>query len=185
MSRPSNPASDWREQIAEIQRRVRGGAGTLSLLKRLRELEQTVESEIERLEDARRRRVVGPRARTRAAVYSVENSPRGLALTERRPGAEARPYKVPLPEYRAVAYAFAASGEPQAFSAVKEAVSRRLGEELPDYAVRVPLRFWAAVGLLGHERARFTRIGSKSEFIRRVRDAWKAASSSPFEVRPD
>ena len=157
----------------------------MSLRRKLDDLERAVDDEIERLEDAKRRRVVGPRARIRAATYSVEDSPRGAALTERRPGAEARPYKVPMAEYRAVAAASSSTAEPQAFSAIKIDASSRLGDELPDYAVRVPLRFWAAVGLLRHEGAMFTRIGSKVEFTRRVRDAWKIASSSPYEVHPD
>jgi len=172
---------DWRVVLEEV--RTSSGSRA-SLARKLNELEQAVQSEIERLEDARRRRVVGPRARTRAAAYTVEDSPRGPALTERRPGAEARPYKVPLPEYQAVAAAISASAEPRTFTAIKAAVTRDLGEELPDYAVRVPLRFWSAAGLLRHEGARFSRIGAKSEFARAVRRAWSSAKAEPVEVDP-
>ena len=142
-------------------------------------------AEIDALNDARSRRIVGPRARVRAATYTVEGSPRGPALTEVRPHASARPYKVPLPHYRAVAAAVAGTPEPQLFAAIKAAAGHRLGEELPDYAARVSLRFWSAAGLVLHEGARFTRIGTKAEFTHRARDAWKTASASPFEVGPD
>lgn len=163
----------------------RTGTGRAKLLRKLDELEAAVTGEINTLDDARRRRIVGPRARVRAAAYTVEESRRGPALVEIRPGAPAKPYKVPLPYYRAVAAAISSTAEPQLFATIKATASRRMGEELPDYAARVPLRFWSASGLVDHEGARFTRVGTKAEFTRRVRDAWKNASSAPFEVHPD
>jgi len=174
--------------FAEVRKAAAAsGTGRSRLLRKLDELEQAVIQEIETIEDARRRRVVGPRARVRAAIYTVEpspRSPRGDALTERR-DSEARPFKCPEPIYRAVAAAVADSARPQTFQRVKTAAERELKESVADYGVRTPLRFWAVLGLVRHDQARFTRVGTKAEFTRRVRDAWKNASSAPFEVHPD
>lgn len=185
MTRSGTPHQDWRAVLVEVRDCVKRSGTSATLTRKLNELEAAVTAEIDGLNDARRRRIVGPRARVRAAIYAVEGSPRGPALTEVRPDASARPYKVPLPHYRSVAAAVAGTSEPQLFAAIKAAASRRLGQELPDYAARVSLRYWSAAGLLDHEGARFTRIGTKAEFTRRVRDAWKTASASPFEVHPD
>ena len=154
------------------------------MLRKLDELEDAVTSEIEAIEDARRRRVVGPRSRVRAAIYTVEESPRGLALTERR-DSKARPFKCPHDVYRAVTGAVAGSAGPQTFQQIKTAAERSLKESIADYGVRTPLRFWTVLGLVRHDQARFTRIGTKAEFMRRVRDAWGSASASPFGVHPD
>ena len=186
MPRVGTPNQSWRDVLYEVRELVsRTGTGRTKLLRKLDDLEATVANEIDTLDDARRRRVVGPRARVRTATYTVEESRRGPALIEIRPDATARPYKVPLPYYRAVAAEVASTAEPQLFAVIKAALSRRLGEELPDYAARVSLRFWSASGLVHHEGARFTRVGTKAEFTRQVRDAWKSASASPFEVHPD
>lgn len=185
MTRSGTRHHDWRAVLAEVRELAKRSGTSATLTRKLNELEAAVTAEIDTLNDARRRRIVGPRARVRAATYSVEDSPRGPALTEVRPHASARPYKVPLPHYRAVAAAVAATPEPQLFAAIKAAASRRVGEELPDYAARVSLRFWSAAGLVHHEGARFTRVGTKAEFTRRVRDAWKIASSAPVEFHPD
>ena len=186
MQRSGTPNQSWRNVLDEVRELASlTGTGRPKLLRKLDELEAAVTGEIDALDDARRRRIVGPRARIRAATYIVEESRRGTALVEIRPDASARPYKVPLPYYRAVAAEVASTAEPQLFATIKAAASRRLGEELPDYAARVSLRFWSASGLVHHEGARFTRVGTKAEFMRRVRDAWKIASTSPFEVHPD
>jgi hypothetical protein len=92
---------------------------------------------------------------------------------------------VPLPYYRAVATEVASTAEPQLFATIKAAASRRLGEELPDYAARVSLRFWSASGLVHHEGARFTRVGTKAGFTRATREAWTSLQREPFEVGPD
>lgn len=186
MPQAGTPNQAWRDVLDEVRKLAsRTGTGRTTLLRKLDELDSAVTGEIDTLDDARRRRIVGPRARVRAATYTVEESRRGPALIEIRPGAAARPYKVPLPYYRTVAAEVASTAEPQLFATIKAAASRGLGEELPDYPARVSLRFWSASGLVNHEGARFTRVGTKAEFTRRVRDAWKKASSAPFEVHPD
>lgn len=185
MTRSGTRHHDWRAVLAEVRELAKRSGTSATLTRMLNELEAAVTAEIDALNEARRRRIVGPRARVRAATYSVEDSPRGPALTEVRPHASARPYKVPLPHYRAVTAAVAGTPEPQLFAVIKAAASRRLGDELPDYAARVSLRFWSAAGLVHHEGARFTRVGTKAEFTRQVRDAWKSASSAPVEVHPD
>ena len=186
MPRAGTPNQSWRNVLEEVRELAsRTGTGRTKLLRKLDELEAAVSNEIDALDEARRRRVVGPRARVRAATYTVEESRRGPALVEIRPDASARPYKVPLPYYRAVAAEVASTAEPQLFATIKAAASRGLGEELPDYAARVTLRFWSASGLVHHEGARFTRVGTKAEFMRAVRKAWVSLQREPFEVSPD
>ena len=184
MPRVGTPNQSWRDVLYEVRELVsRTGTGRTKLLRKLDDLEATVANEIDTLDDARRRRVVGPRARVRAAIYTVEESPRGLALTERR-DSKARPFKCPQEVYRAVMEAVAGSAGPQTFQQVKATSERSLKESVADYGIRTPLRFWAVLGLVHHDQARFTRVGTKAEFTRRVRDVWKNASSAPFEVHP-
>lgn len=182
MMRSGTRHHDWRAVLAEVRELTKRSGTSATLTRKLSELEAAVTAEIDTLNDARRRRIVGPRARVRAATYSVEDSPRGPALTEVRPHASARPYKVPLPHYRAVAAAVAGTPEPQLFAVIKAAAGRRLGDELPDYAARVSLRFWSAAGLVHHEGARFTRVGTKAEFTQAVRAGWARLEHEPFKV---
>ncbi|MAY73187.1 MAG: hypothetical protein CMJ31_00400 [Phycisphaerae bacterium] len=157
--------------------------GRSKLLRKLDELEAAVSNEIDNLDDARRRRVVGPRARVRAAIYTVEESPRGLALTERR-DSKARPFKCPLEIHRAVMEAVAGSASPQTFQQIKATSERSLKESIADYGVRTPLRFWAVLGLVRHDQARFTRVGTKAEFERAARDQWSRARRERIEIEP-
>tara|TARA_R110000782_G_scaffold57258_5_gene119579 strand:+ start:12309 stop:12914 length:606 start_codon:yes stop_codon:yes gene_type:complete len=183
MPRAGTSNQSWRDVLDEVRKLAsRTGTGRTKLLRKLDELDLAMTSEIDTLDDARRRRIVGPRARVRAATYTVEESLRGPALVEIRPGASARPYKVPLPHYRAVAAAVAATPEPQLFAVIKAAASRRLGEELPDYTARVSLRLWSTADLVQHEGARFTRIGTKTEFTRATRETWARLEHEPFQV---
>ncbi len=182
MTRPGTRQQDWHVVLAEVRELAKRSGTNATLVRKLNDLEAAVTAEIDTLNDARRRRIVGPRARVRAATYSVEDSPRGLALTEVRPDASARPYKVPLPYYRVVVAAVASTPKPQLFAAIKAAAGCWLGEELPDYAARVSLRFWSAAGLVHHEGARFTRVGTKTEFTRAAREAWARLHREPFDV---
>ncbi len=162
----------------------RTGTGRMKLLRKLDQLEAAVNGEIDTLDDARRRRIVGPRARVRAAIYTVEESPRGLALTERR-DSNARPFKCPLEIYRAVMEGVAGSAGPQTFQQIKATSERSLKESIADYSVRTPLRFWAVLGLVRHNQARFTRVGTKVEFTRATRDAWTRAHREEIVIEPD
>lgn len=183
MPRAGTPNQSWRDVLDEVREIAsRTGTGRTKLLRKLDELDLAMSGAIDTLDHARRRRIVGPRARVRAATYTVEESRRGPALVEMRPDASARPYKVPLPHYRAVAAAVAATREPQLFATIKSAASRGLSEELPDYAARVSLRLWSAAALVQHEGARFTRVGNKAEFTRATRETWARLEHEPLEV---
>lgn len=184
MKRATTNQEQWRSILEEVRQIASRSGSGVRLRRKLNELERAVADEIEGLNEARRKRIVGPRARVRAATYRIEDSPRGPALTERRPEAEARPYKVPLALYRAVTAAVADSPEPQTFAAIKAAAGRRLREEIPDYVARVSLRFWSANGLIRHGGARFTRVGPKAEFKQAVKQAWMQAEAEPQEVQP-
>lgn len=182
MARVGTKHRDWNEVLSELRElAIRSGKKT-ALARKLDELEAAVSAEIDALNEARRKRIVGPRARVRAATYTVESSPRGPALTELRPGASARPYKVPLPHYRAVASAVASTSEPQTFAEITAAANNLHDGKVPDYAARVSLRLWSALGLVHHEGARFTRVGTKAVYLQGVKAAWVRLGHQPLEV---
>ncbi len=184
MPRAGTPNQSWRDVLDEVRELAsHTGTGRTKLLRKLDELEATVANEIDTLDDARRRRVIGPRARVRAAIYTVEESPRGLALTERR-DSKARPFKCPHEVYRAAMEAVAGSASPQTFQQIKATVERSLKESIADYGVRTPLRFWTVLGLVSHDQARFTRVGTKAEFVRATRDQWSRARRERIEIEP-
>lgn len=184
MARAGTPNQSWRDVLDELRKLAsRTGTGRTKLLRKLEELEAAVTGEIDTLDDARRRRIVGPRARVRAAIYTVEESPRGLALTECR-DSEARPFKCPRDVYRAVMEAIAGSAGPQTFQQIKATSERSLKESIADYSVRTPLRFWTVLGLVHHDQARYTRVGTKAEFERAARDQWSRARRERIEIEP-
>lgn len=185
MPRVGTPNQSWRDVLDEVRELVlRTGTGRTKLLRKLDELDLAMTGEIDNLDDARRRRIVGPRARVRAATYTVEESPRGLALTELR-DSKARPFKCPQEIYRAVMEAVAGSASPQTFQHIKATVERRLKESVADYGVRTPLRFWAVLELVRHDQARYTRVGTKAEFVRATRDQWSRARRERIVIEPD
>lgn len=185
MKRPKTASSDWQSQLDELRALIENASTKpRGALAKLKQLEATIETEIETIEDARRRRIVGPRARVRAAIYTIEDSPRGPALTERR-DSDARPFKCPKHAYEAVAAVIAESKVPVGFQDIKAKASKRLRQELPDYAIRTPLRFWSTIGLLEHQQARFLRVGTKAEFVKGARATWKSASAEAIEAPPD
>lgn len=96
--RAGTPNQSWRDVLDEVRKLTsRTGTGRTKLLRKLDELDLAVTCEIESLDDARRRRIIGSRARVRSATYTAEESRSGPALVEIRPDATTRPYKVPLP----------------------------------------------------------------------------------------
>lgn len=184
MERSKSATSDWKSQLDELRALIENAPSRpRGVLAKLKQLEACVQAEIETIEDARRRRIVGPRARVRAAIYTIEDSPRGPALTERR-DSDARPFKCPKPAYEAVAAVIAESKVPVGFQEIKAKASKRLCQELPDYAIRTPLRFWSTIGLLGHQQAKFLRVGSKAEFLQATRKGWGSAADEAVEVNP-
>lgn len=185
MPRAGTPTQSWRDVLDEARKLAsHTGTGRTRLLRKLDELDSAVTTAIDTMNDARRRRIVGPRARVRAAIYTVEESPRGLALTERR-DSKARPFKCPHDVYRAVMEAVPGSASPQTFQQIKATVERSLKESIADYGVRTSLRFWAALGLVRHDQARFNRVGTKAEFTRATRDVWARARRERIEIEPD
>jgi len=183
MKQHSSTIKDWKQNLDEVRLLVaRSGSKQRALLSKLKALETAIESEINRLQDTRRR-IVGPRARVRAATYTIEDSPRGPALTERR-DSDARPFKCPKSVYETVAAVLAEGKVPVGFQDIKAKASKRLCQELPDYAIRTPLRFWSTVGLLEHQQARFLRVETKAEFLQATRKAWGSAADEAVEVNP-
>jgi len=182
MKRAKSASSDWQSQLDELRTLIENApAKPRGALAKLKQLDASVQKEIETIEDARRRRIVGPRARVRAAIYTIEDSPRGPALTERR-DSDARPFKCPKAAYEAVAAVLAESKVPVGFQDIKAKASKRLRQELPDYAIRTPLRFWSILGLVDHQQARFLRVGTKAEFLKGARAAWYQASTEQIKA---
>lgn len=192
MPRSTPTPNDWRTLAAQLRAEIAAirtpagatPAAATRALHRLDDLEAAIEHRLDAELDARRRRVVGPRAPERPTTYLIESSPRGEALTEKREGV-ARPMKVPAPVYRTVARVVAALDAPNRFEDILAAVERAAGHRVPPYCVRVPLRFWSAGGHIHHEGARFARVGTRAEFARAVKMAWGQVEREPFAVSPD
>ena len=186
---PKQP--DWRQLVEEVRHEIaciRTPSGAMPAAasraaERLAELAAAVERRLEAEADARRRRVVGPRGPERVVLYRIEPSPRGESLTELREGV-ARPMKVPVALVRHVAATVAALTEPTRFGPIHKAVEQALGERVAPYAVRVPLRFWAATGLVTHEQARFFRTLLPQRFLVEVRSGLRGLSKSELRVDP-
>lgn len=188
---PSRRQEHWRDLAAMLRKeiaaiRTPSGAKPAAASRAIRtlvELESEIEQRLDQELDARRRRVVGPRAPERLTIYSIDSSPRGDALTEKREGV-ARPMKVPVPHYHAVAEVVARLDEPTRFGPIHGQVERAIGDRVAPYAVRVPLRFWAAIGLVTHAQARFSPLHPPRKFLMETREAWRAVRSDPLRVAP-
>lgn len=188
MPRSSKP-SDWRPLAVQLRNdiaSIRTPAGATPAaaaraLRRLDELEAAVKDRLDAELDARRRRVVGPRAAERPTVYLIEPSPRGDALTEKREGV-ARPMKVPAPIYRTVATVVAGLDAPARFEDILAAVERAASDRVAPYCVRVPLRFWVATGLITHAQARFAPALPPSRFETESRRAWRRIAGEPLSL---
>lgn len=186
---PKQP--DWRQLVEEVRHEIaciRTPSGAMPAAasraaERLAELAAAVERRLEAEADARRRRVVGPRGPESVVLYRIEPSPRGESLTELREGV-ARPMKVPVVLVRQVAATVAALAEPTRFGPIHKSFERSIGERVAPYAVRVPLRFWAATGLVTHEQARFFRTLPPQRFLAEVRSGLRGLSKSELRVDP-
>ena len=187
---PKQP--DWRQLVEEVRHEIaciRTPSGAMPAAasraaERLAELAAAVERRLEAEADARRRRVVGPRGPESVVLYRIEPSPRGESLTELREGV-ARPMKVPVALVRQVAANVAALAEPTRFGPIHKAVEQALGERVAPYTVRVPLRFWAATGLVTHEQARFFRTLPSKRFLAEVRGGLRGLAKSEVLVEPE
>lgn len=189
---PSHHNEHWRDIIDALRNEIASirtpsgstPAAASRALATADKLEQAIQQRLNEERDARRRRVVGPRTPERPTMYSIESSPRGQALTEKRKGI-ARPMKVPAPIYKAVAEVVAQLDEPARFGPIHKAVEQAIGERIAPYGVRVPLRFWAAAGLITHTQAQFSPNTTRSKFLTETRRAWRAVRADPLRVTPE
>ncbi|MEO1716601.1 MAG: hypothetical protein AAFR76_05770 [Planctomycetota bacterium] len=188
---PQQP--DWRQLVAEVRdeiARLRTPSGAVPAaasraLQRLAELDAAVERRLEAEADARRRRVVGPRGPESVVIYRLEISPRGDFLAELREDGPARPMKVRVELCRQVAATVAALAEPTRFGPIHKSVEQALGERVAPYTVRVPLRFWAATGLITHQQARFFRTLPPQRFLAAVRSGLRGLVKSELRFDPE
>jgi len=177
-------AASLRDEIASIRTPAGSTPAAASrAIKTLDMLEHAVERRFQEELDARRRRVVGPRAPERSTIYSIESSPRGDALTEIREGV-ARPMKVPRPLYMAVAQTVGSISEPVRFGPIHKSVEQAVGDRVAPYMVRVPLRFWSAAGLIVHHQARFAPAIPRGKFLTQARRAWRQTAQEPLRLDP-
>lgn len=143
-------------------------------LRTIRRLAQRLDLEIDHEVRLAERRGIEPRSKPKQAKavvgYSIENGRYGIALSEHRSGGTA-PFRCPKPMYDLVADVINDAPESFKFNRVYEQVRDRSGEEVPDYQVRVALRFFTHGGAVKHSRARFTQDGKKS-FRRIAKEAW-------------
>jgi len=143
-------------------------------MRKIRRLAQRLDLEIDHEVRLAERRGTEPRSKPKQAKavvgYSIENGRYGIALSEHRSGGTA-PFRCPKPMYDLVAEVINDAPESFKFNRVYEQVQDRTGEEVPDYQVRVALRFFTHVGAVKHSRARFTQDGKKS-FRRIAKEAW-------------
>ena len=91
--------------------------------------------------DSVRQAKVGSPRRGKKKMYTRARRDGKWYLSERR-GAGSQPYAVPQHIYDAAIHCLAAAKEPLAFPDINDCVSKRVGEELPDYLCRTVVRHW-------------------------------------------
>jgi len=94
----------------------------------------------------------------------------GIALSEHR-SSGAAPFRCPKPVYDLIAEVINDAPESFRFNDVYEEVKTRLGEEVPDYQVRVTIRFLIHTGAIKHYKAKFINEQKRS-FRRIAKEAW-------------
>ena len=96
--------------------------------------------------------------------YVVEDTVNGPALTERRNTGRAHPFRCPKVIYDAMVEVMALSERSMPLDEVIAGVGGLLGDQPPDYQVRVPLRLWMSVSppLVVRMRARYKAADTKA-----------------------
>ena len=140
-------------------------------IRRLAEdLDEELDYEIRQAE----RRGGEPRSKpkqARAVVgYSIEQGRHGISLAEHRSG-DAAPFRCPKSMYDLIAEVINEGPDSFKFNDVYGEVKNRTGEEVPDYQVRVAMRFLTHAGAVKHFRAKFIREEKRS-FKRIAKRAW-------------
>ena len=110
--------------------------------------------------------------------YVVEDTVNGMALTERRLGGRAHPFRCPKSVYEALAKVMSESDRALPLDELVATVGEVLGDQPPDYQVRVPLRFWMHVEppLVQRNRARYRATDAK-KFANATRKLWATIMS--------
>jgi len=146
-----------------------------SELAKLRRLAARLDREIDHEVRNAERRGREPRKKPKKAVavvgYAIEQGRFGIALAEHRSGGAA-PFRCPKDIFEIVAKAMDEGPEIQRFQEIFDFVESQIDFELPDYQVRVAIRFLAHRHIVDHARARFSRTG-KGNISRAATKAWK------------
>lgn len=141
------------------------------MIRRLAEdLDEELDYEIRQAE----RRGGLPRSKPKQAKavtgYRIERGRYGIALSEHR-STGAAPFRCPKPVYDLIAEVINDAPETFKFKDVYDEVCIRMGEDVPDYHVRVTIRFLISEGAIKHYKAKFIR-DEKRSFRRIAKDAW-------------
>ncbi|MAY73190.1 MAG: hypothetical protein CMJ31_00415 [Phycisphaerae bacterium] len=141
------------------------------MIRRLAEdLDEELDYEIRQAE----RRGGLPRSKPKQAKavvgYCIEQGRYGIALSEHR-SSGAAPFRCPKPVYELIAEVINDAPESFRFNDVYEEVRTRTGEDVPDYQVRVTIRFLIHHGAIKHYKAKFINEQKRS-FRRIAKDAW-------------
>ena len=115
------------------------------------------------------RRVVQLKTDYRVTVTAAGES----ALTESRKGSR-QLFRVGRSVYDAAAKFLAQSDRLEPFEEIKAAVEKSLGHIVPDYQLRVVIRFWVKNGLVEHRRTRFIAAAPRSKMKSKARSLWRA-----------
>jgi len=113
------------------------------------------------------------------AAYRIDKVRGATVLTETRPS-QNHPYAVSKDAYAVIANSLRELGKPD-FRELHGAVERNLGHKVPEYAIRVTVRFWLqAPPLIKRARARYIPTSPKT-FVRDTVLRWEklAASKTP------
>jgi hypothetical protein len=113
--------------------------------------------------------------RNKPKQYAVEEDGTGEALAEYRDDGRP-PFRIPSQTYEAVIKVMGRITEPTQFDEILSSVNNELGEDVPDYQVRVCLRFLCSVdvGLVRRQRARYVPV-RRSRFLREAKQCWSEA----------
>lgn len=104
--------------------------------------------------------------------YRIERGRYGIALSEHR-STGAAPFRCPKPVYDLIAEAINDLPGTFKFQDVYGEVKTRMDEDVPDYHVRVTIRFLISEGAIKHYKAKFIR-DEKRSFRRIAKEAWDA-----------
>lgn len=112
--------------------------------------------------------------------YDIEWSRSGEAIAEHR-STDAEPFRCPVPAFEATVIALHELKTAK-FDQVAQKVTEVMGQEPPVYQIRTALRFLKCLGIVSHERARFT-VKTPKTFRKEAAAGLKSLHSKRLDAR--